>query len=155
MKRVLVLSLLSLMTLMASGQERAVLSKGFKFSVGVGAKYSFIRGEADFSPELGFAYRLDDKQMFGLGIMYDFPYGWDSVYFNYTRDFLNKPTSPYLEARIGATGYSEHRLGSYLGLQGGYRFLLGNKVPLRVGLTGDFYSAKAIVSLGLVLRTEF
>ncbi len=160
MRKYLLTAILMLASLLAGAQS----SQGFKFSVGVGTKYMTDTHALDFSPELGFHYRANEKNMFGLGLMVDCVYKREDIFLSYTYDFLSKPASPYIEGRLGANIFYEKSIGCYMSIQGGYKVLLGKKLPLRMGLTTDLYQIdsekiekrrKCVIGIGLVLRTEF
>ena len=164
MKKFFISLALLLVSVWAGAQEKKLPPKGFTLSVGVGAKYVMDRKEADFSPEVGFHYRLDAQNMFGLGLMYDAVSVKEDLFLSYTHDFLLKPASPYAEARLGVNNFLTSAVGGYVGVQGGYRFILGRKTPFRVGLSMDFYGVPSryaldrrtkSISIGMAIRSEF
>lgn len=164
MKKYFILPALLLASVWAGAQEKELPRRGFTFSVGIGVKYVTDLQEADISPEVGFHYRLDAQNMFGLGLMYDAVSVKEDLFLSYTHDFLLKPASPYVEARLGMNRFLTSSIGGYAGVQGGYRFILGRKTPFRVGLSVDFYGVPSryaldrrtkSISIGLVIRSEF
>lgn len=164
MKKLFWAAVLLLVSLVAGAQEKELPGKGFKFSVGIGGKYVTDWQEADISPEVGFHYRFDAKNTAGLGLMIDCVSKKEDIFLSYTHDFLRKPSTPYMETRLGLNNFCERSAGAYIGLQAGYRFILGRRIPFRVGATVDFYRVDAIhpegarttsIAAGLVLRSEF
>ena len=164
MKKYILPIILLFASLLAGAQGSENLSSGFKFSIGVGGKYMTDSRALDVSPELGFHYRANDKNMFGAGLAIDCIYKRENLFLSFTHDFLSKPASPYVEARLGANNFFEKSIGGYLSVQGGYRFSLGGIIPFRIGLTADIYQVESvrvesgracIIAVGLVLRSEF
>lgn len=162
MKKVLLTVLFLFPILILNAQENVVPSPGFKCSLGVGVKYVTDWKEIDIAPELGFHYRLDAKNMVGASLMYDCVSNKEHIQLIHTYDFVEKYNSPFAECRIGIVHFLKKSPGGYLGIRAGWRFMIGQKIPLRLGVTmdvdrvpGRLSSEKTnSVSFGIVLKTE-
>ena len=162
MKKVLLTVLVLFPMLMLSAQEKSALSPGFKFSIGAGVKYVSDWKEIDIAPEVGFHYRLDAKNMLGVSVMYDCISNKEHLLIMHTYDFLDKKNSPFAECRLGMVNFFKKNIGGYLGMRAGWRFMIADKVPLRLGVTMDVDRAPGrassekttLLSFGILLRTE-
>ncbi len=162
MKRQVITLCLLLTAVFAGAQENVGLKKGFIHTAGIGAAYK-INDHADVFPELGVGYRVNAKNAFGIAGQLDCVVLKANLFLFHTYDFLSKPSSPYIEYKAGVYDLMS-RPGWLLGVQGGYRFSVAKKIPLRIGLTVDVNQITLLVdggrktekvSIGLVLKTEF
>lgn len=161
-KAVLTLMFLVSALILGAQEKNAPLSRGFKFSIGAGVKYVTDWKEIDIAPELGFHYRLDTKNMLGVSVMYDCVSNKEHILALYTYDFMNNKNSPFAECRLGVVNFFKKSAGGYLGMRAGWRCMIADKVPFRLGVTmdvdrvpGRLNSGKTTsLSLGIMLRTE-
>ena len=162
MKKAVLTLMFLVSALILGAQEKNALSRGFKFSVGAGVKYVTDWKEIDIAPELGFHYRLDAKNMLGVSVMYDCVSNKEHILALYTYDFMNNRNSPFAECRLGMVNFFKKNIGGYLGMRAGWRFMIADKVPLRLGVTMDVDRAPGrassekttLLSFGILLRTE-
>ena len=162
MKKAVLTLMFLVSALILGSQEKNALSRGFKFSIGAGVKYVTDWKEIDIAPEFGFHYRLDAKNMLGVSVMYDCVSNKEHILALYTYDFMNNRNSPFAECRLGMVNFFKKNIGGYLGMRAGWRFMIADKVPLRLGVTMDVDRAPGrassekttLLSFGILLRTE-
>jgi len=155
MKNFLLTTIVLMAAVSAMAQEKEALKPGFVHSVGLGVGYEVYnrREEVNLVAELGFGYRVNAKNTFAIGIRADVISGSASTFLLHTYDFLTTDSSPFLSYKIGAADVLYDNPGWHLGIEGGYRFLLAHKHPLRVGLSVE--SRFSTVSVGILARMDF
>ena len=144
------------MTLGAEAQEKEAIGPGFIHTVGIGIMNHFnprIKDlNLDVTLEAGVGYRFDKHNTLGVAALVNCLSGWTTnVFFTHTYDFSDKPQSFFLGYEVGAADVF-HETGWHLGIETGYRLLLGKKVPLRLGLSAE---RNQVFSIGLTARLEF
>ena len=177
MKKTLLLAILLLLGITLGAQQRSMghLNRGLHGSVGVSAGWSDPTSFLDIAPEAGISYRLDSQNSFGITAQVLLPvyepepsiqrqsYYMLNLFLTYTHDFSDVPQTLYMHYKAGLADISSHP-GPHLGAEFGYRFLLGNKLPLRIGASLDWNrilfgvhgeNRKNAFFAGLVARLEW
>ena len=153
MKRILCMLSLLLVAAGAGAQapgEGGALAPGIKYRVGVGSRvtqnYSVLTESLDF----GVGYRLDGQNVFGVvgqicqdavQVTQGARRTLDTTFnllVSYTHDFSPSFRSFYMGCNVGTVDVFGSRPGVHAGIEPGYRFLIGGRVPTRLGLLMDY-----------------